>query len=132
MFSTGELDAKRLEFMSEIVAGASIFGVLVNPKYPPAKNQARELETAATKVGRTIYGVEASDDAQLETAFAALLQKGVAALVVASDPFSIHGASASFLSRRKTACPAFTNSEIMHSTAASSVTAPASRTHIVK
>ena len=49
-------------------------------KYPPAKNQARELETAATKVGRTIYGVEASDDAQLETAFAALLQKGVAAL----------------------------------------------------
>ena len=29
MFNTGELDAKRLEFMSEIVAGASIFGVLV-------------------------------------------------------------------------------------------------------
>ena len=93
VFSTGELDAKRLEFMSEIVAGASIFGVLVNPKYPPAKNQAREIETAATKLGRTIYGVEASDDAQLETAFAALLQKGVAALVLASDPF--------FDSRRK-------------------------------
>jgi putative tryptophan/tyrosine transport system substrate-binding protein len=93
VFSTGELDAKRLEFMSEIVPGASIFGVLVNPKYPPAKNQARELEAAATKLGRTIYGVEASDDAELGTAFAALLQKGVGALVVASDPF--------FDSRRK-------------------------------
>jgi hypothetical protein len=45
--------------MSEIVPGASIFGLLVNPKYPPAKNQAREIETAATKLGRTIYGVEA-------------------------------------------------------------------------
>jgi hypothetical protein len=92
LFSTGELGAKRLEFI-EIVPGASIFGVLVNPKYPPAKNQAREIETAATKVGRTVYGVEASDDAQLETAFAALLQRGVAALVLASDPF--------FDSRRK-------------------------------
>jgi putative tryptophan/tyrosine transport system substrate-binding protein len=76
VISTGELDAKRLEFVSEIVPGASIFGVLVNPKYPPAKNQARELEAAATKLGRTIRGVEASDDTELGTAFAALLQKG--------------------------------------------------------
>jgi len=59
VLTTAELDAKRLEFMSEIVPGASIFGVLVNPKYPPAKNQAREIEAAATKLGRTIYGVEA-------------------------------------------------------------------------
>jgi putative tryptophan/tyrosine transport system substrate-binding protein len=93
VFTTGELDAKRLEFMSEIVPGASIFGFLLNPKYPPAKDQAREIESGATKLGRTIYGVEASDDAQLETAFAALLQKGVAALIVGSDPF--------FDSRRK-------------------------------
>ena len=132
VLTTAELDAKRLEFMSEIVPGASIFGVLVNPKYPPAKNQAREIETAATKLGRTIYGVEAGDDAQLEAAFAALLQKGVAALVLASDPFLIHAASASFLSQPKIACPAFTNSGIMHSMAGSSVTAPASPTHIVK
>ena len=93
VLTTGELDAKRLEFMSEIVPGASIFGVLVNPKYPPAKNQAHEIETAATKLGRTIFVVEASDDAQLEAAFAALLQKGVGGFVLASDPF--------FDSRRK-------------------------------
>jgi putative tryptophan/tyrosine transport system substrate-binding protein len=31
LFSTGELDAKRLEFMSEIVPGASIFGVFDPP-----------------------------------------------------------------------------------------------------
>jgi putative ABC transport system substrate-binding protein len=73
--------------MSEIVPGASIFGVLVNPEYPPAKNQVRELETAVTKLGRAIYRVEASDDGQLETAFIALMQKRVAALVVGADPF---------------------------------------------
>jgi putative ABC transport system substrate-binding protein len=93
VFTTGELDAKRFEFMNEIVPGASIFGFLLNPKYPPAKNQARDIESGATKLGRTIYRVEASDDAQLETAFDALLQKGVAALILGSDPF--------FDSRRK-------------------------------
>jgi putative ABC transport system substrate-binding protein len=87
VFSTGELDAKRLDLMSQIVLGASLFGVLVNPKYPPAVNQARELEMAATKIGHAIFIEEASDDAKLEAAFVALLQKGIGALVVASDPF---------------------------------------------
>jgi putative ABC transport system substrate-binding protein len=87
VFSTGELDAKRLDIMSEIVPGALLFGVLVNPKYPPAVNQARELEAAARKIGRSIFIAEASDDAKLETAFAALLQKQIGALVIASDPF---------------------------------------------
>jgi hypothetical protein len=63
-----------------------LFGVLVNPKYPPAINQARELETAAKKIGRTIFIAEASDDAKLEDAFAALLREQIGALVLASDP----------------------------------------------
>src|SRR5262249_22107109 len=87
VFSTGELDAKRLDLMSEIVPRASLFGVLVNPKYPPAINQARTLEAAATKIGRTLVIAEASDDAKLEAAFVALLQQQIGALVVASDPF---------------------------------------------
>jgi putative tryptophan/tyrosine transport system substrate-binding protein len=87
VFTTGELDAKRLEFMSEIVPGASIFGVLINPKYPPAKDQASNLDAAAAKHGLAIYSVEASDDTELESAFAALLRKRVPVLVVGSDPF---------------------------------------------
>ena len=61
--------------------------MLVNPKYPPAINQGQALVAAATKIGRGIFIVEASDDAELEAAFAALLQKRVGGLVVASDPF---------------------------------------------
>ena len=45
------------------------------------------LEAAATKIGRTIFIVDASDDAELEAALAALLQKRVGGFVVASDPF---------------------------------------------
>lgn len=87
VFTAGELDAKRLDLMREIAPGASVFGVLINPKYPPAINQKHALEVAATKIGRTIFIVEASDDAELEAAFAALLQKGVGGFVVGSDPF---------------------------------------------
>lgn len=87
VFSTGELDAKRLDFMSEIVPGPSVLGVLVNPKYPPAIGRARYLEAAATKIGRVISIAEASNDAELETALSALLQKNIGGLVVASDPF---------------------------------------------
>ena len=87
LYSPGELDAKRLDIMREIVPGASVFGALVNPKFPTAKSQEHALEAAATIIGRTLFIVEASDDAKLEAAFAALLQKRVGGFVVASDPF---------------------------------------------
>ena len=87
VFTTGELDAKRLDLMREIVPGASVIGVLINPKYPPARNQGHALEAGATKIGRAIFIAEASDDTELEAAFAALLQKRVGGFVVASDPF---------------------------------------------
>jgi putative ABC transport system substrate-binding protein len=87
VFGTGELDAKRLELLREIVPGGSVIGVLVNPKHPQARNQGHAIEAAATKIGRTIFVVEASEDTELEAAFAALLQKRVAGFVVASDPF---------------------------------------------
>ena len=85
--STGELDAKRLDLLREIVPDASAFGVLVNPKYPPSLNQAQALERAAAKISRAIFIVNASTDTELDTAFATLSQKRVAGFVVAFDPF---------------------------------------------
>jgi len=132
VFSTGELDAKRLDFMSEIVPGPSVLGVLVNPKYPPAIGQARYLEAAATKIGRVISIAEASNDAELETALSALLQKNIGGLVVASDPFFDSRRTESLLSPPSTVCLVSTNSEIMPSKAGSLATARASRTRIAK
>jgi putative tryptophan/tyrosine transport system substrate-binding protein len=87
LFSSTSLEAKRLDLMREIVPGASPFGVMVNPKYPIAVAQGRELEAAATKIGRAIFIVQASDDAELTAAFGTLLQQHVGGLVVASDPY---------------------------------------------
>ena len=132
VFSTGELDAKRLDLMHEIVPGGSVIGVLVNPKYPPARNQGRALEVAATKIGRAIFVVEASDDAELEAAFAALLQKRVGGFVVASDPFfdSRRARLISFAAENR--LPGIYQFVLMPSTAASSVMARASRKLIAK
>jgi len=87
VISTGELDAKRLEFLREIVPDASAFGVLVNPKYPPSLNQAQALQRAAAKINRAIFIVNASNDAELDAALAALSQKRIGGFAVASDPF---------------------------------------------
>ena len=87
VISTGELDAKRVDLLGQIVPDASVFGVLVNPKYPPSVNQARVLEAAAAKINRTISIVNASTDAELDAAFVTLVQKRVSGLVVASDSF---------------------------------------------
>jgi len=87
VISTGELDAKRLDLLREIVPDASSFGVLVNPKYPPSLNQAQALERAAAKINRAIFIVNASTDAELDAAFAALSEKRIGGFVVASDPF---------------------------------------------
>jgi ABC-type uncharacterized transport system substrate-binding protein len=86
VISTGELDAKRVDLLGQIVPDASVFGVLVNPKYPPSVNQARVL-AAAAKINRSISIVNASTDAELGAAFVTLVQKRVGGLVVASDPF---------------------------------------------
>jgi putative tryptophan/tyrosine transport system substrate-binding protein len=85
--TTGELDAKRLDLLHEIVPDTSAFGVLVNPKYPPSLNQALALERAAAKISRAIFMVNASTDAELDAALTTLSQKRVGGFVVASDPF---------------------------------------------
>jgi putative ABC transport system substrate-binding protein len=84
---SNDMEAKRLDMMREIVPGVPLFGALINPNFPPAAGQARDLEAAATKIGRRIFIAHASNDAELEVAFAALLRERVGALVIASDPY---------------------------------------------
>jgi putative tryptophan/tyrosine transport system substrate-binding protein len=81
------MESKRLDLMREIVPGVPLFGALINPNFPPAVIQARDLEAAASKIDRRIFIAKASNDAELDAAFAALLREHVGALVIASDPY---------------------------------------------
>jgi putative tryptophan/tyrosine transport system substrate-binding protein len=81
---SNDMEAKRLDLLREIVPGVSLFGVLLNPNFPPAAGQLPDLETAAPK---RIFIAKASNDSELDAAFAALLSQRVGALAVASDPY---------------------------------------------
>jgi putative ABC transport system substrate-binding protein len=81
------LEAKRLELMQQLVPGASLTGVLVNPRYPDADLQVREAQEAADAMKRRIEIVRASTESEIESAFATFAQRGIDALLVTQDVF---------------------------------------------
>jgi len=84
---TTDLEAKRFGLLHEFFPATSLFGALLNPKYPAVAQQAQELSDAARTVGRPIAFQNASTDAEINAAFAALAQQRVAAVLVTGDPF---------------------------------------------
>jgi len=81
------MEQKRLGILQELVPDVALFGAIVNPNFPPAADQMHELEDAALRLGRKLFVAKASNDAELEAAFTALLRERVGALLVASDPY---------------------------------------------
>jgi len=82
-----ELEAKRLELLHELVPAAALIAVLVNPNNPQAETQTLEVQAAARAIGQQILILSASTERELETVFAALVQKRAGALVVGADTF---------------------------------------------
>jgi ABC-type uncharacterized transport system substrate-binding protein len=83
------LGAKRLELLREVVPGAKLIAVLVNPSNPDPETRAdtNEVEAAARAVGQQISILNASSERDIELAFATMLQQGAGALLVMADPF---------------------------------------------
>ena len=81
------LEAKRLDLLHQLAPGATLIGVLVNPKNPDTDLQLRELQEAAAVIKRQIHIVHASTEPEIDTAFATVAQQGAGALLVAGDPF---------------------------------------------
>ena len=86
-FFTNQIEAKRLGLLHELVAGATVAAVLINPSQPVAPAQADEATGAAGLLGIKLHVVHAGSERDLETAFASCMQLGVGALLVAADPF---------------------------------------------
>jgi putative tryptophan/tyrosine transport system substrate-binding protein len=84
---TSEMEPKRLGMLHDLVPGAAVIGVLLNPNFPPAARQLEELEKAAQTIGQQLFIRKASNDTELNASFASLIQNGVGALLVAADPY---------------------------------------------
>ena len=80
------LRAKNLELLHELVPAAAVVGVLVNPNNPNTETQLRDLQEAASKLGKKIYVLNAGTEGDIDTAFATLVQQHVGALIVGTDP----------------------------------------------
>ncbi len=83
---TNQMEAKRLGLLHELI-GSVVVGVLLNPNFPPAGLELRELEEAAGKLGLRLVVARASDDAGIDAAFALFDSERVGGLLVAADPF---------------------------------------------
>jgi putative tryptophan/tyrosine transport system substrate-binding protein len=83
----GELTPKRLELAHELVPTAKTLGLLINPGNPTAETLTTASRTAAVTLGLQLEVVHASTEAELDVAFATIVQKRVGALVIVTDPF---------------------------------------------
>jgi ABC-type uncharacterized transport system substrate-binding protein len=84
---TALMEPKRLGLLRELVPGVPLIGVLLNPAFPPAAAQLRELEQAAHTIGQRIIITKASTDEELNAAFNVLVREQIGALLVAADPY---------------------------------------------
>lgn len=87
-FLTGELGAKRLGLICELVPDAGAVALLLNPNDPGAELRHRQdVQAAAQALGRRLVVVYARAETDFEANFAMLKQEKVGALVVENDPF---------------------------------------------
>src|SRR5262249_26088915 len=63
-----------------------VLGLIVNPTNPNADSDTRDVREAAEALGRRLHVVTASTEREFETAFIAILQRRVGALIGGVDP----------------------------------------------
>jgi ABC-type uncharacterized transport system substrate-binding protein len=78
---------KRLELLRELLPAADVMALLLNSHNPNAESRSRDVQRAARALGRRIYVLYASDEREINAAFAKLVQQRIGALLVQSDPF---------------------------------------------
>ena len=82
----GQLVAKRLELLRELVPAARIVGVLANPNNPNADGDMAEAQTAGRALGQEIHVLLAEREQEVDAAFTTLALLKADALVLDADP----------------------------------------------
>jgi putative ABC transport system substrate-binding protein len=81
------LGAKRLELLRQLVPRATTIAVLVNPNTPLTEAERKDVQAAAQAIGQQLIIFDISSDRDIETAFAAFVQRGAGALLVGTGGF---------------------------------------------
>jgi putative ABC transport system substrate-binding protein len=81
-----ELGPKRLGLLRDLLPNASVVAALVNPTNPNAQSDAQDLQDAARSMGLSVKVLLASNEREIDDAFAALVQQRPAAFLTTADP----------------------------------------------
>src|SRR5438105_10941605 len=81
------LEAKRLGLLHGLVPTAALIAVLLNPTNANFQSQLRGVQDAARDLGQQVSIVSASNERDIDAAFATVHQPRAGALLVGSEPF---------------------------------------------
>lgn len=93
-FGGGQLSAKKVELLNELVPHATGFAVLLDPTYPGSEVELPEAVAAAHAIGRKVTVAKVASESDFEAAFTQIAASGAGALLVSGSPL--------FTSRRRT------------------------------
>jgi putative ABC transport system substrate-binding protein len=83
---SGELGAKRLGLLHELLPGAKRFAYLTSTSSPTKESAFTNVQAAASVLGRQIEILYADTNGEIDTAFESLVQKRIDALLVSESP----------------------------------------------
>jgi putative tryptophan/tyrosine transport system substrate-binding protein len=81
---SSELVSKRLGLLHDLIPAATVIGLLVNPVDPRAEAQTKDMREAAQALGLQIQVLNASTEAEINTAIATLPELRAGALLVST------------------------------------------------
>jgi putative ABC transport system substrate-binding protein len=84
---SSQLTAKGLGLMHELMPGAAVVALLINPRDPESRSQPSDAQEAVSRLAQKLLILEASTAEEIDTAFARLVEQHAEVVVVAGDPF---------------------------------------------
>jgi putative ABC transport system substrate-binding protein len=84
-----ELGSKQLGLLRELAPSTAVIAVLMNPNFPAAERQLKDVEAPAGALGLQFKVLRAATESEIDGAFASMAQLTGVALIVAADPFLI-------------------------------------------
>ena len=85
-----ETESKRVDLLKELAPAASAFAAFINPKSTYAQMQSSAVTAAAQSIGQQIEIINASNELDVENAFAQFAQDKIGAFLLTADPFFVY------------------------------------------
>jgi putative ABC transport system substrate-binding protein len=83
---TTELLPKRFALLSDLVPGANVFGLLVNPDTRTSADEVNVIRAAAAARGKSLISVKVNHERDIGPAFDTFASQNCAGLIVSADP----------------------------------------------